>query len=99
MDAFPSSMGRTPVDEPKTVATAVFDDGEPKGGALAYRWSVLSGDASKVAFGDAMSRETTFTASKTGTYVLQLAVSDGERTTYSEPLEVLAKSGLVIVIR
>ena len=99
MDAFASSMGRAPVGEAKTVATAVFDDGEPQGGALTYQWRVLSGDASQVTFGDASARSTTFTASKTGTYILQLAVSDGERTTYSEPLTVEAKSGLVIVFR
>ena len=99
VDAFASSMGRAPVGEAKTVATAVFDDGEPQGGALTYQWRVLSGDASQVTFGDASARSTTFTASKTGTYILQLAVSDGERTTYSEPLTVEAKSGLVIVVR
>lgn len=99
MDAFASSMGRAPVGEAKTVATAVFDDGEPQGGALTYQWRVLSGDASQVTFGDASARSTTFTALKTGTYILQLAVSDGERTTYSEPLTVEAKSGLVIVVR
>ena len=79
----------------KAVATAVFDDGE-----LTYEWSVLSGDAAAASFGDATARETTFTATAVGTYVLQLAVSDGERTSYSAPLTVeVVAAGTVIVIR
>ena len=51
-------------------------------------------------FGDATARETTFTATSIGTYVLQLAVSDGERTSYSAPLTVeVVAAGAVIVIR
>ena len=84
----------------KAVATAVFDDGEPAGGELTYQWSILSGDAAVASFGDATARETTFTATSIGTYVLQLAVSDGERTSYSAPLTVeVVAAGAVIVIR
>ena len=84
----------------KAVATAVFDDGEPAGGELTYKWSVLSGDAAAASFGDATARETTFTATTVGTYVLQLAVFDGERTSYSAPLTVeVVAAGAVIVIR
>ncbi|MBQ6007410.1 MAG: hypothetical protein IJL17_02665 [Kiritimatiellae bacterium] len=84
----------------KNVATAVFDDGEPAGGELTYQWSILSGDAAAASFGDATARETTFTATAVGTYVLQLAVSDGERTSYSAPLTVeVVAAGAVIVIR
>ena len=60
---------------------------------------LLSGDAA-AAFGDASARETTVNATVEGTYVLQLAVSDGERTTYSAPLTVeVTAAGMVIVIR
>ena len=78
---------------------AVFDDGLPEGGSLTCKWNVLSGDPSNVSFEDAMARETTFTAMKSGTYVLQLQVSDGERTAYSRPLTVNAETGCVILLR
>ena len=82
------------------MATAVFDDGEPTGGELTYEWSVLSGDAAAASFGDATARETMFTATAVGTYVLQLAVSDGERTSYSAPLTVeVVAAGTMVMIR
>ena len=98
VDAFADGTRQVETRKPFAVATAVFDDGEPEGGALAYKWSVLFGDASKVAFGDATARETTFTAAKSGRYVLQLEVSDGERTTHSEPLIVDAMSGIMVIV-
>ena len=56
--------------------------------------------AAAVAFGDATTRETTFTAATPGTYVLQLAVSDGERMSYSAPLTVeVTAVGTIISIR
>ncbi len=100
VDAFSPATVRTAAKKAKAVATAAFDDGLPEDGELTYEWSVLSGDASAVAFGDATARETTFTAASVGTYVLQLAVSDGERTSYSVPLTVeVTAAGVVIVIR
>ena len=82
------------------MAVAAFADKLPAGGTLSYAWSVISGDASLVTFGDATQAETTFTARKKGTYVLQLAVSDGERTVYSKPLVVEVPSpGLVIMVK
>lgn len=98
VDAFAKNAVHAEPRTPMAVATAVFDDGEPAGEGLTYRWSVVSGDASKVEFGDATARETTFTASKTGVYVLQLAVSDGERTSYSEPLTVEASAGFILTV-
>ena len=81
-------------------STAVFDDGEPAGGTLTYKWSVLSGNAAAASFGDTTARETTFTATAVGTYVLQLAVSDGERTSYSAPLTVeVVAAGTIVVIK
>ena len=84
----------------RSFRAAAFDDGEPTGGTLTDEWSLLSGDATAASFGDATARETTFTATTIGTYVLQLAVSDGERTSYSAPLTVeVVAAGAVIVIR
>ncbi|MBR0504627.1 MAG: hypothetical protein IJJ84_04415 [Kiritimatiellae bacterium] len=100
IDAFSPATLRTPQKKAKSVATAVFDDGEPTGGELTYQWSILSGDAAAASFGDATARETTFTATAVGTYVLQLAVSDGERTSYSAPLTVeVVAAGTIVVIK
>lgn len=54
----------------------VTDDGLP-GGALTYSWSKLSGPGS-VNFGNANLVDTTASFSTVGSYVLQLAASDGE---------------------
>ena len=99
VDSFVQNDVKAVKRKPEKIAIAVFDDGQPTGMELSYRWSVLSGDASCVAFGDVDARETTFTASKTGVYVLQLTVSDGERTVYSEPLKLEVMAGMKIVIR
>ena len=100
IDGFVPSKVTAATKKAKAVEMAVFDDGEPTGGELTYEWSVLSGEASAASFGDATARETTFTATAVGTYVLQLAVSDGERTSYSAPLTVeVVAAGTVIVIK
>lgn len=99
VDAFGAAALKAVKHVSGDIAAAVFDDGEPKGENLVYSWSVISGDASRTVFGDAAARETTFMATKSGEYVLQLAVSDGERTTYSGPLTVVVMSGTKIVIR
>ena len=100
IDNFASDKMTVATRKAKAVATAVFDDGEPTGGELTYEWSVLSGDAAAASFGDATARETTFTATTVGTYVLQLAVSDGERTSCSAPLTVeVVAAGTIVVIK
>ena len=100
IDGFASDKMTVATKKSKAVATAVFDDGEPAGGTLTYKWSVLSGNAAAASFGDATARETTFTATAVGTYVLQLAVSDGERTSYSAPLTVeVVAAGTIVVIK
>ena len=99
IDALGKSMVKTSKCVPKAVAAVAFDDGEPADGSLAYSWSIISGDVSRAEFGDASARETTFTASKSGVYVIQLAVSDGERTTYSEPLTLEVVAGMKISVR
>ena len=55
---------------------------------LTYAWEIVAGDATKVTIADATARSTSVTFAKAGTYVLRLAVSDGVRTTYSDPLTV-----------
>lgn len=97
----PTAESASPAPKtPTTVAVAAFADKLPVGGTLSYAWSVISGDASFATFGDATQAETTFTARKKGTYVLQLAVSDGERTVCSKPLVLEVPSpGLVIMVK
>ena len=56
--------------------------------ALTYAWEIVAGDATMVTIADASARSTSVTFAKAGTYVLRLAVSDGVRTTYSDPLTV-----------
>ncbi len=100
IDGFASEKMTVATKKSKAVATAVFDDVEPAGGELTYKWSVLSGDTAAASFGDATARETTFTATALGTYVLQLAVSDGERTSYSAPLTVeVVAAGTIVMIK
>ena len=100
IDPFEKTTVVSATKKSKAVATAVFDDGEPTGGELTYEWSVLSGEAVAASFGDVTARETTFTATAVGTYVLQLAVSDGERTSYSAPLTVeVVAAGTIVMIR
>ena len=100
IDPFEKDAISAATKKAKNVATAVFDDGEPAVGELTYQWSILSGDAAAASFGDATARETTFTATAVGTYMLQLAVSDGERTSYSAPLTVeVVAAGTIVVIK
>lgn len=82
------------------IAVQVNADSYPAGTALTYTWCVVSGDASGLAFADPTARETTIRGLKAGSYVLQLAVSDGSRTVYSAPIPVeIEKTGLMIYLR
>jgi len=84
----------------KEISVQVNADTYPPGAVLTYTWCVLSGDTSKIVFGDVTARTTTLTALETGTYVIQLAVSDGERTVYSAPIPLdVHASGTVIYLR
>ena len=96
----PDLPART-VEKRVTLFKAVaFDDALPSGGALTYAWSVLSDNASDAVFGDASARETTFTARVAGAYIVQLAVSDGERTSCSQPCYVeVTVAGTIIRLR
>lgn len=70
------------------------------GEELSYEWRVLSGDPSKVSFTDSMSRSTDVKIKSAGMYMLQLAVSCGGRTAYSEPIAIQVQSpGLVVHVK
>jgi len=76
-----------------------IDDGKPVECELSYAWSVAEGDAAQVVFTTPHSASTAVTANKVGHYVFVLAVSDGERTTYSSPLSVdVDMAGTIIVL-
>ena len=97
----PTTANATPLSKcPTVVASAAFADRLPEGGSLACEWAVVSGDATCAVFGDKTAHETTFTARKKGVYVLQLKVTDGERTVWSRPLTVEVKApGVALLIR
>ena len=97
----PTTANATPLSKrPTVVASAAFADRLPAGGSLVCEWAVVSGDATCAVFGDKTAHETTFTARKKGVYVLQLKVTDGERTVWSRPLTVEVKApGVALLIR
>ena len=68
------------------------DDAIPYDSSLTYRWEVVSGDAADVVLSSPDARSTDATFKKKGEYVLQLAVSDGERTTYSDPIPITVEA-------
>ena len=82
------------------ISLGVYDDGLPSGGTLACSWEVVFGDASAVSFGDETSAATTVRFRKEGRYHLQLVASDGERTSYSDPMVVdVVPRGSVFIMR
>ena len=85
----------------KAAAIAGFasDDGA-ESATLSGCWQVIDGDASAVSFGDASAGETTFTAKKIGRYVIAYVVSDGEKSSWSEPLVINVESmGMTVRIQ
>jgi hypothetical protein len=70
------------------LSLGAYDDGKPAGGALACSWRVLSGDKATVSFADDTSSSTTVRFNAAGNYKLQLVATDGERTSYSDPVDV-----------
>ncbi len=75
------------------------DDGNGTA-ALTYEWRVARGDASQVVFADPNAAETTVTVNAKGSYAFLLRVSDGERMTSGEPVEVeVVAPGTVFTIR
>ena len=81
------------------IEATAFGDGIAFDSALTYEWLVLSGDESRLEFADKTARSTTLTAKK-GSYVIQLKVFDGERTSYSDPIALdVEGSGMVFLLR
>ena len=82
------------------LSLGAYDDGKPAGGTLACSWKVLSGDEAAVSFEDETSSSTTVRFSAIGSYKLQLVATDGERTSYSDPVDVEVQPiGIVISFR
>ena len=82
------------------LSLGVYDDGKPATGALSCSWKVLSGDEAAVSFEDDMSSSTTVRFKAIGNYKLQLVATDGERTSYSDPVDVEVQPiGIVINFR
>ena len=81
------------------VSAEAADDGNGTA-ALTYEWRVARGDASQVVFADPNAAETTVTVNAKGSYAFLLRVSDGERMTSGEPVEVeVVAPGTVFTIR
>jgi len=81
------------IRKPLMAEVTAHDDALPYDSSLTYTWLVVEGDASKVTFSAPTARTTTVTFAVVGNYTLQLAVSDGQRTTYSDPICVTADTG------
>ena len=62
-----------------TDLAAVVDDGQPSGGSLVTRWSVIAGDPEEVWIEDAGDPATAILISRSGFYSLRLDAADGER--------------------
>ena len=74
---------------------AAYDDGLPTGSVLSGEWQVVAGDASAVTFGNGA-----VTVDAEGEYVVRYAVTDGERTSYSEPVTVIGvATGTMFIFR
>jgi len=77
------------------VAPAVYDDGLPEGSSLSGAWEVVSGDVSAVSLDDG-----SITVSAEGEYAIRYAVTDGELTSYSDVVVVVAfNGGTVLMVR
>jgi hypothetical protein len=98
--SIPECSGRIRTRKPIQVAVTAHDDEIPYDSSLTYRWEVVSGDAADVVLSSPDARSTNATFTKKGEYVLQLAVSDGERTTYSDRIPITVEAaGLELSFR
>lgn len=84
---------------PLGLSAEAHDDGTP-GGALAYVWHVVEGDAHAVTFSARGSPVTEVTVTKAGKYTFMLEVFDGERRSFGPPRTFTVKNrGMVINLR
>lgn len=86
----------TPIPAAATLNGSASDDGKPTPATLTRMWSKTSGPGA-VTFADASAASTTATFSQPGTYVLRLAASDGEATTYDETTVTVTASSTIAV--
>ena len=91
------STARPAMRKPLTAEVTAHDDALPYDSSLTYTWQVVKGDASNVVFSASTARATTATFAAVGDYTLQLTVSDGQRTTYSDPIDVTVVLGGTMV--
>ena len=79
-----ATVADTSVNSPANLDGTVSDDGLPNPPALlSAQWSKVSGPGN-VIFGNPTSTDTSATADAPGTYLLRLAVSDGEVTGFAD---------------
>ncbi len=79
-----AAVADTSVNSPANLDGTISDDGLPNPpSTVSAQWSKVSGPGN-VAFGNSTSADTTVTADAAGTYLLRLAVSDGEVTGYAD---------------
>ena len=96
----PSSPVKAVSREPLTLAVQANGATLAYDNSLTYAWQVVGGDAANVLFSAPTARTTTATFRKSGAYTVQLAVSDGGRTTYSDPIDVtVERAGMVLILR
>lgn len=79
---------------------AVADDDLPAGRTLTSLWSVASGNPLGLLIDPSNDGISAFTAKKAGKYTLQLKVSDGVRTSYSDACDVQVDAlGVMLIVR
>ncbi len=79
---------------PITLNGTATDDGLPLNSSLTYTWSTISGP-DVVSFFDESQLNTTATFTSTGTYVLQLSVTDGELVSVDTLTVIVADQSIV----
>jgi hypothetical protein len=97
IEAATSATAKT--GHPTSGLAAVFDDAQPSGNTLATRWSVVSGDPSKVLFDDVSDPGTVITFTRHGEYRLRLDATDGERRSAASVSVTASDTGTLISIR
>ncbi len=85
---------------PHPVTASYHDDGNPADGTVTCSWRVIEGGASRLVIEGGDAPTCRVTGKKSGRYKLQLAVSDGERTTFCEPVVVeIPATGMSVLVR
>jgi beta-L-arabinobiosidase len=67
------------VGETAESSVNVYDDERPLDSTLVTTWSVVAGNAANIEFADNTEADTSITVKKSGSYILRITASDGER--------------------